>query len=785
MVLFQTKSATLRHLSNKLLKAKILPQFPIKQSDWESYRERCLDSFAGLGWSEQSLIVRSCFGSEDSFDGSWAGHFSSYQNVLGREQLLKAIDQVMSKYKSGSSENTVFIQPMLQDVVLSGVAFTCISPSGAPYYLINYDNISGLTDTVTSGKTNSLKTFYCHRLAELEENTIWFTVISFLKEIEQHCQSASPLADQENLHSFCGRALDVEFAITRNRTIYLFQVRPLVIQNQEVFDHDIGALAKTIKIIGEEKRELLGESTIYGIMPDWNPAELIGIRPKPLALSLFKELISDRVWALSRYQYGYRDVREVPLIQSFGGQPYVDVRASFNSFIPRDLDHNIASKLVNYYLDLLRKNPNLHDKVEFEIILSCFSFDLPRKLEILQRGEICFSKSETRQLESSLRTLTNRISHFKTGLWRFSLEQLSSLELKYEKTLSKTNESQLEKIHQLLQDCKNYGTLPFAGLARAAFVATQILRSLLSEDIIDLSTFQQFLQNLRTINSVLTDDLHSIEQNAFLKKYGHLRPGTFDIMSQRYDEAPDLYFNFSAKKRTIQRQEAPFLLTPKQTKAINALLCEHRLEHDAFSLFGFIAEAMKGREYGKFVFSKNVSAILKLIEEFGQERNLTREECSYLEIADLFSLSTEERSIKDLHALVERRKKEYMASTRLHLPPLIFDEKDVYSFELFEESPTFVTTKRIQAVKAEIGDKDLDGKIIFIESADPGYDWIFLRGIAALITCYGGANSHMTIRAAELNLPAIIGCGQALYRKWRQYTLLDLDCANKKVIPLK
>jgi len=32
-------------------------------------------------------------------------------------------------------------------------------------------------------------------------------------------------------------------------------------------------------------------------MPDWNPAEIIGIKPKMLALSLYKELITDNIWA--------------------------------------------------------------------------------------------------------------------------------------------------------------------------------------------------------------------------------------------------------------------------------------------------------------------------------------------------------------------------------------------------------------------------------------------------------------------------------------------------------
>ena len=64
-------------------------------------------------------------------------------------------------------------------------------------------------------------------------------------------------------------------------------------------------------------------------MPDWNPAEIIGVRPSPLAFSLYRWLITDDVWATQRAEFGYRDVRPHPLIVGFCGQPYVDIRASF------------------------------------------------------------------------------------------------------------------------------------------------------------------------------------------------------------------------------------------------------------------------------------------------------------------------------------------------------------------------------------------------------------------------------------------------------------------------
>ncbi len=46
--------------------------------------------------------------------------------------------------------------------------------------------------------------------------------------------------------------------------------------------------------------------SIFGVMPDWNPAEIIGLRPWPLSLSLYRELVTDAIWAYQRDNYGYR-----------------------------------------------------------------------------------------------------------------------------------------------------------------------------------------------------------------------------------------------------------------------------------------------------------------------------------------------------------------------------------------------------------------------------------------------------------------------------------------------
>jgi glutamine kinase len=75
--------------------------------------------------------------------------------------------------------------------------------------------------------------------------------------------------------------------------------------------------------------------------------------------------------------------------------------------------------------------------------------------------------------------------------------------------------------------------------------------------------------------------------------------------------------------------------------------------------------------------------------------------------------------------------------------------------------------------------QDVSGKIVLVPQADPGYDWLFGRGIVGLVTMYGGANSHMSIRAIEMGLPAAIGVGQKLYERLARMKRIQLDCANR------
>ena len=71
---------------------------------------------------------------------------------LQRKHLANALKSHGNEAVEGHSANDqVIVQSMINNPTMSGVLFTHELSSGAPYYVINYDDVSGRTDTVTSG----------------------------------------------------------------------------------------------------------------------------------------------------------------------------------------------------------------------------------------------------------------------------------------------------------------------------------------------------------------------------------------------------------------------------------------------------------------------------------------------------------------------------------------------------------------------------------------------------------------------------------------------------------
>lgn len=774
MVKLGTKAETLERLYNKLSSVNILPlvYFTVKQ--WKEEKENIwIKVSQNLPGNE--FIVRSSALNEDTADVSHAGKFESVGHVSGKENFFNAVGRVISSFDDNNPGNQVLVQPMLKDVKICGVAFTTDPNTLGNYYVINYD-VSGSTSSITSGTSEAMGSNRLLYVFKGKEN------ISLEDGMYKVCQALFGL---EKL--FCQNSLDVEFAINSSGKLFILQVRTLCIK-ERVTDYgkqkqELERIETKIKDSQHPKPFLCGQKTIYGVMPDWNPAEIIGIRPKPLALSLYREMVTDNIWAYQRDNYGYRNLRGFPLMVSFCGLPYIDIRVSFNSFIPASLDEKISEKLVDYYIDRLVDNPSKHDKVEFDIVFSCYTLDLSERIKVLL--EYGFTDSEIQKITDALRDVTNGIIDYKSGLWCQDYAKIHILEKRYEVVMG-SDMPNIEKIYWLIEDCKRYGTLPFAGLARAAFIAVQMLQSMVNIGILSSKEYQEFMNDVNTVSSNMSTDFNNLSKEDFLEKYGHLRPGTYDINSPRYDEEPDMYFEWDKENSDEGTGKGFFRLTLNQLGRLENVLKKNGLNNNVLELMDFIKSVIEGREYGKFIFTRNLSKAIQIAGKLGKTYGIPREDFAYIHIHTILDMYTFPKDMEDVfRTAVKNGKKDYNITRTMILPPVILESSDIWCFYCPDTEPNYITLGNVRGETAVMEnvqqDCSIEGKILLISSADPGYDWIFAHGIKGFITMYGGANSHMAIRAGELGIPAVIGVGEKKFMEYKTAAVMEINCLGKTV----
>ena len=775
-----TKAETIYRLQPLVGKSHIGKQISFTCEEWKLDKHILLKKIQRI-FADRKIAVRSSALSEDCWNSANAGvHLTLLNvNVSNYAEVICAVDKVIDSYLQYKNEDQILVQEMVENIKVSGVVFTRSLSYGAPYYTINYDDTSKMSDSVTSGKNGDLKTVIIHK----NKINIKYLSISFMENLISAVQEIEELV--------CHDSLDIEFIIDNADTVHILQIRPIAVNHEKWHGNDqiISNMLYDAEDLFIKKQTaapfIVGENTIFGLMPDWNPAEIIGTKPKCLARSIYEYIVTDGVWARQRAEFGYRDVRPMPLMYYFAGQPYIDTRASFNSFVPAALDEKLANKLVNYYLMKLSKNPQLHDKIEFEIAITCLDFNIDNKIiELKQHG---FSEKETIDLKNSLKSITNKcIKSIDTHISKIKL-----LDNRYEKIIN-SKIAPLEIAVMLLEDCIEYGTLPFAHLARNAFIAVSMLKSMVSNNILSNLEFDDYLNSITTVASQFKQDSNllikrKINVDDFMRKYGHLRPGTYEITEQCYEENLD---NLMCVANTSIKTNDEFSNKNFKWKlSEQKLLDELGLQIGLQELDDYIRKSIEGRESAKFVFTRNVSKALEMIKVFGSTHALSTKDLSHVHLQDLMRIAKGEYGF-DIKSTLKTRSKNneelYEMQKTIELPPLICKVEDLRCFLYPQQQPNYVSNAAISAevICLQVGSNtipNLTSKIVLIAQADPGFDWIFSHDIAGLITAYGGANSHMAIRVAEFNIPAAIGVGENLYKKLMSSKKISLDCVLRKI----
>jgi phosphohistidine swiveling domain-containing protein len=176
--------------------------------------------------------------------------------------------------------------------------------------------------------------------------------------------------------------------------------------------------------------------------------------------------------------------------------------------------------------------------------------------------------------------------------------------------------------------------------------------------------------------------------------------------------------------------------------------------------------------------------MLEIIAKYGNRKNISRKELTSLNISNFLNSRTD-KDIKNLKKLSKKNLKDYLINKKIKLPLLIQDLSNIRVIPYQVSSPNFITHKKVKGQVLLNPDltktKNLTNKIILIENADPGYDWIFGYEILGLITKYGGINSHMSIRCSELSIPAVIGCGEEIFSNLINNRSIYLDCSSSVI----
>ena len=198
---------------------------------------------------EKILACRSSALDEDQNNESNAGKYLSILNVSD-DNLKESVDKYfLSSFGKKSPKDEILIQPMIQDVLASGVAFSHDQNTGQSMSSISV-SFSKSTEVVTSGK-KGYETWKCQLKADIKTNNKYIDKIRSLVE---------------EIYDIFQNPIDIEFCIDKYEKLYLLQVRPLLC-SVEPEDYEVGIkrcqnLEKKFAIV-YLKEILLMEKKIY------------------------------------------------------------------------------------------------------------------------------------------------------------------------------------------------------------------------------------------------------------------------------------------------------------------------------------------------------------------------------------------------------------------------------------------------------------------------------------------------------------------------------------------
>ncbi len=676
----------------------------------------------------EKVAVRSSALKEDSKSASFAGAFDTFLNMpLNSEDIKTKVDlvrdngeQKLSGVFNMASRNSigVVVQGMVEDPDYAGVCLSQGYSAGEEaYLLINFRQ--GLGDELVSGSDSGVE-LRVLRSGNFTPETI--AKYPFLPKLVDNLQTIEDYFD--------GQAVDIEFA-AKNNELYILQARPFIVKQKASLQVK-KEIEKSVSSIQKEVAEISGDDLLCD-MSDINPRELLGEKALPINISLFRDMFADEIVEKARRDIGY-DPLHLGLLREMNGKPYVSIKAAAYSLRPIGISNKTYDKIVEIYCDTIKNDPDKQDKVEFAVFI-IGAAQLP---EFFEKHEGTFTSSEQKEICEAFVNQEKRLSKEVSE----SYQKYSNFVGEYSNRIE--NLSLADDIKAVLQE----GTEMFVKTARLAFYKKAVCDQIYG----DKETLK-FLTSLNTPSDAMHSDLlgyakgeKTTEELASL--YGHIRPGQMDIFSEAY--RTDIAKNLDLKtyddmlvSDAVSKEEENEAKRKEMESKINELPAKEKQDMQELRFL------MSAREKVKHEFMRAYDLLAEQLK-----LNVTPYQSNAADVIMPSILNSD----SDLSCINSTSKK-----------------GTYFGSELVEAAPFVVREENLQEITRE----DVEGKIIIMDHADPGYDFLLLYNPAGIVTKIGGPASHIAIRVNEYGIPASIGCGVDLEKVDTSKTYV-LDCVNKR-----
>ncbi len=669
-------------------------------------------------FSDKLVAVRSSWIQEDNENWSMAGVFETHLNIPW-PNIAQAISNIHTHSLQKTGEKIPVVIQEMVDAEVSWVAFSYDMDENKAYTVIQIWNGNG--ESLVSWKQTG-ETYKIHRYIDEQY-------------IPDYRLKALYLAVKYLSQNYYTRYIDVEFAFTKWSNIpYILQIRP-VVKNNFGDHHEVHIPELMYRYARMVAHRLSKSDDIFGNMIDINPEELVGNQPV-LIQSFFNTIFPQSSLREGRkfLWYGTSD----NILWYALWHPYISLKNDLRLFLPQELPEDIIIAFEQYYTIFIKENPSEQSSLD--------SKHFPNTIEQLDYilGKLNISEEQ----KTNTRWIFERFFwELQEKLTKFDNDMNTTLKQIFEKISTLTNTSiqsfwdlihiqstqvkpeKIDELVKLIQEC----TYIFVIVARGAFYFnTQ--DSNIDELYFKAKKYESSIYQYMCEHEYEKIEFASVEGFNFLKKMTSeytiewLKSIGADSNFQEWNTV-----NYTSRFM-VHRENIKYLFT-------RLFLILHNSISDT-------KLAMKYRNFGRLI-QDQISGIHKITGKQGREHDIN--------------------DVNDM----------------LLFPGVIHRTNHMLFQKLNVSDPHYIgkwlKRGKILFVKhvSELSGKNLEWMIICIENATPEID-IYLPKIEWILTKNGWPLAHITIRAREYGIPAVVGMGER-FNALEKAESVEIDFFQKKL----